>query len=201
MCFALDFKAGLSGILGWVVAVVFLFGGAGCKTSASKTTEEYMLTSADAEAAAARMAALLPGAIGPFAAQGPATSSVYLPEAKIRAERKYTSGARTLTVELKTGNIQAEHRIIDQDDAHAFMSDSPTYWRTVQIKGRRGRVAENRGAAASSMIYVRAGERVAVRLIVAPQSKTGEAEELARALDFDAIDVAGLEVPIASKRK
>ncbi|HEY5961840.1 MAG TPA: hypothetical protein VIV60_35015 [Polyangiaceae bacterium] len=89
-----------------------------------------------------RLAALLPESIGEFVARAPATSNVYLPEARIRAQRDYASADRTLQVELKTGNVRAQLELLASDSDHAFGSDSKTYWHTVPVKGLRARVAE-----------------------------------------------------------
>jgi hypothetical protein len=182
-----------------VFAAVF-----GCNSSTSNTTEHATdsktleakaLTQAEADAAAVRMAALLPDMIGSFAAKEKANIRVYLPNETISADREYTSESRTLTVELKTGNIQSEQRIIATDEEHTFLSDTPTFWRTVEVKGRRARIAENRDSVVFSEIYVRVGPYSIVHLTVGPTAKPGESAALAAMLNLDAVEAAGIKAP------
>ena len=186
---------------------------ASCKGPASKTTSpptlstaaaaspkvagpsSTPLTKADADAAAAKLASLLPDTIGPFRAEAPATTSVYLPESAVSAARRYTSATRKLTAELKTGNISSERRILATDEEHAFLSDTPTYWRTVMVKGHRARIEENPVGVSRSKVYVLVSASVVTELVVAPLAVAGESATLAEALDFPAIEASGVSVP------
>jgi hypothetical protein len=172
-----------------------------CKASESSTAPSASLTQRNADATVAQLARLLPDTLGSFRAQSPATTRVYLPEAMLRAERRYASGARSLTVEIETGNIRAKQLILEQQDEHAFLSDSPTYWRTVDVKGHRARVAEDRAAAVSSEAYVSVGPHVVARLVVDPPAGAGESVKLAEALDFDALAAAGVAGPVAHEQR
>jgi hypothetical protein len=173
---------------------------AGCEGRAKNTTP--MLPSpTEAKSAADKLASLLPRAIGEFVARQPATTALYLPEVKIRAQRDYEYADRTLLVELKTGNVQSELGILADSAEHAFASDSNTYWRTSDIKGYRARIAEERDAKRGSTVYVRVSDNVVARLMLAPWAKVGESTELAAYLDFEAMKAAGVGVTMPAPKR
>jgi hypothetical protein len=154
------------------------------------------LTQAEADRAAAQLSHLLPDRIDAFTATAATTSWVQFPGPRISVERRYRDKDRELTVEIVTGDAHRELEIILTDQEHAFGSDTPTYWRTVQVKGRRARIAENRDHLTSSETYVWigsiAGHDVTGRIVVDKAARVGESALLAVALDFDTLAQAGV---------
>ncbi len=156
------------------------------------------LTQDQADAAAARLDAFLPGRIGQFRAREPSVRTAFAVTPEISVERTYTNGSRELTVELRTGDVRQDMQIIAENAERAFLSDTPTYWRTVNVRGRRARIAEEPDRMIDSQIYVRVSAQVVARLQVAPRAFDGESAALAAALDLERIgraDVAGPGTP------
>ncbi len=175
----------------WLLLAVLA---AGCQDG--RAVAPPPLTQAEADQAAAKMALLVPDKITTFTATAPATTSVQFPGPRISVERRYGDPKRQLTVEIVTGDAHRELAIILATEEHAFGSDTPTYWRTVEVKGRTARIAENRDRLIGSETYVWIGDigghDVTARITVDHATAAGESAIIASALDFDALARAGV---------
>ena len=159
-----------------------------CRGGARATT--WDASDVDASAEAAKLATLLPPALGPFRATGPAMSTTGS-GLLIEASRTYSDATgKKVEAQLSTGDVRAELDTIESNDEHAFGSDSPTYWRTTNVAGHRTRIAEERPFAATSRCLVRIEPNHVADVTVTPASP-GECASVAALLDFAAITASG----------
>jgi len=152
-------------------------------------------------AEAANLVPFLPATLGAYTATDAATIEVDDAGPRIAATRRYTVGAKVARVTIATGDVQRWEGTLDSDEAHAFGSDSPTYWRTSAIAGHRTRIGEERPVTHSSECLVRISRNhvadVDVRL-----ARAGECERLAALLDFAGIAATrGVPSPPSSRTR
>lgn len=139
---------------------------------------------------AAKLVPFLPSRLGAFSATGPA--SVSGSGLRIGAQRAYRDGSgREVRVSLATGDLRSELGTLDTDDEHAFMSDTPTYWRTTSIAGHRARIGEERPTPRSSTCLVRVGPNHVADVRIAPVATAGECAPVAALLDLAGIVASG----------
>jgi hypothetical protein len=172
-----------------------------CRGAPRTTTTTLDASEVDAAAEAAKLAALLPPALGPFKATGPAmqiTGSGMV----IGAQRSYGDGSgKTALVELETGDVRVKLDTIDGNEPHNFGSDSPSYWRSATVLGHRARISEEQPVIRTSECYVQVEPNHVATVRVHP-AIAGECATLATLLDFKAIAATGgVPCPSATGRR
>jgi len=162
-----------------------------CRGSAPRATP-FDAGDVDASAEVAKLGAFLPPTLGRFSAtDAPTLTGGGL---FIEARRSYADASgKEVQVELATGDVRPRLTILEGEEAHAFGSDSPTYWRTTTIAGHRARIAEEQPVVVSSKCYVHLEPNHVAQVDVHPAT-AGECAAIAALLDFKGI-IASRGVP------